>query len=109
MTSSLHNSAITVSPETILRTAQQAIAVCERMIARMESVERSVAVSEDFWDSAGASLLYGYFRADKKDYESIKSSLRQKLQKLTEIASLYKAVEKDAAEDAAHLPDTVFL
>lgn len=106
---SFGDSTISVSPEKIRQTAHRAGEICERMIARMESIEHSVAVSRAVWDSDSADLLRGYFEEDKKDYAYLKGSLKKKVEMLAEIAALYNQAEDDAGELSADLPDSIFL
>lgn len=106
---SLGDNAILASPEKIRQTACRAKELCERMYVRMESIEHSVAKSSSVWNSESADLLREYFEQDKKDYEYLKVSLKNKIEMLTEIAALYDKAEDGAGELVADLPDTVFL
>lgn len=98
---------ITVSPQRILNTAQEAKGICERLIADMENIEKDVADSPAFWNSESAELLYRLFRDDKKEYERLKDEIRAKIARLDEIAVLYSESEDQAEDDASALPDIV--
>lgn len=102
-------SKITVSPERIRQTAAQASAVCKRLIARIESVDRSVDDSLRFWASESSELLYDYYTDDKQNFEKIKRSLRRKTELLNEIAAMYENTEKEAHEAASTLPDNIII
>ena len=98
---------ITVSPQRILNTAQEAKAICERLIEDMENIEKGVADSPAFWSSESADLLYRLFREEKKEYEKLKNEIYAKIDRLNEIAFLYSEAENKAEDNASALPDTV--
>lgn len=98
---------ITVSPQRILNTAQEAKVICERLIEDMENIEKGVADSPTFWSSESADLLYRLFREEKKEYEKLKNEIYAKIDRLNEIAFLYSKAENEAEDNASALPDTV--
>lgn len=98
---------ITVSPQRILNTAQDAKGICERLIADMESIEKDVANSPAIWSSESAELLYRLFRDEKKEYERLKGEIRAKIARLDEIAAMYSEAENEAEDNASALPGTV--
>lgn len=100
---------LSVASEQMAAKAVQLRVLYSELLVHIEQAKTCALSLKDFWQSESCDLLREILHEELSAYDSVQQGLRSSIGDLELIIKIYGDTEKNASQDVAGLPDSVFI